>query len=230
MDRLRIPPFVIAAILLTIAVLVEIALAVVPATGATLSGPGPGRAIAYLALVDGLVLYTIGLIVLSLLIRGHTQGRIQGVATLVASLLVLSVSFTLVLEAIRLLSVMITLLQSVPFGTIKYFEKYADFDVKTARIILSLIMILKLCFAGLLALSQPRFLDNKGLVLIVITAFVANIIVAYLHGLVPSYLVSITDDIAAIVVAVLAAIWAVILLVGSIPAILRALRKKPAAR
>jgi hypothetical protein len=42
--------------------------------------------------------------------------------------------------------------------------------------------------------------------------------------------VSITDAVAAIVVGILAVIWALILLIGSIPAILRAIRPPSAPR
>lgn len=72
--------------------------------------------------------------------------------------------------------------------------------------------------------SHPRFLRHKSLVLLVLTALVANIVIAFLHGLVPIFLVCITDALGAIVVAVLAAIWALSLLIGSLPAIVKAVR------
>ncbi len=85
-------------------------------------------------------------------------------------------------------------------------------------------MIFKLAFAILLVFAHQRFLQNKGLVLIILTSLLATIIVSFLHGLVPRFLVSITDDIAAIVVAILAAIWALFFLIGSIPSIIKVLR------
>jgi hypothetical protein len=57
-----------------------------------------------------------------------------------------------------------------------------------------------------------------------LTSLLANIVVSFLHGLVPFVLVSILDAVAAIVVGVLAAIWALIKLIGSIPAIIFGLR------
>jgi len=50
------------------------------------------------------------------------------------------------------------------------------------------------------------------------------VVVTFLHGMVPGILVSITDDIAAIVLAIVAIIWAIVLLVGSIPAVVKAVR------
>jgi hypothetical protein len=68
--------------------------------------------------------------------------------------------------------------------------------------------MLKLAFAACLILAHQRFIQNKGLVLIILTSLAANIIVSFLNGLAPAPLVSITDGIAAIVVFVLVVLWA----------------------
>jgi hypothetical protein len=83
---------------------------------------------------------------------------------------------------------------------------------------------LKVAVVILLFLAQQRFVTVKGLVLLMLTSLLANIVVSFLHGLVPLFLVSILDAIAAIIVGVLAAIWALIKLIGSIPAILKGIR------
>jgi hypothetical protein len=119
---------------------------------------------------------------------------------------------------------MVTLLLAVPFGTIAYFATYADFEIAEARATLGVLMLLKVCVVILLVLAQQRFITVKGLVLLLLTSFLANIVVSFLHGLVPLFLVSILDAIAAIVVGVLAAIWALIKLIGSIPGIYKGLR------
>jgi len=82
-------------------------------------------------------------------------------------------------------------------------------------------MTLKIVFAICLVLAHQRFLQNKGLDLIIITSLVANLIIAFLHGLVPGFLVSITDTGAAIVVGVLAAIWTVVYLVGGVISVVK---------
>jgi hypothetical protein len=61
-------------------------------------------------------------------------------------------------------------------------------------------------------------------VLLIVTSLVANLIVTFLHGIVPLFLVSITDAIAAIVVAIIGIIWAIVLLIGAIVAIVKVLR------
>ena len=90
--------------------------------------------------------------------------------------------------------------------------------------LLSLLMFLKLVFAVFLLLAQPRFVQNKGLVLLTLTSLVCNIVAAFLQGIVPIILVSITDALAAIVFAIVAIVWAIVLLIGSIPGIVRALQ------
>jgi hypothetical protein len=57
-----------------------------------------------------------------------------------------------------------------------------------------------------------------------LTSLLANIVVSFLHGLMPMFLVSILDMVAAIVVGVLAAIWAIVKLFGSIPGVLKGIR------
>ena len=82
----------------------------------------------------------------------------------------------------------------------------------------------KIGFVVLLVMAHQRFLENKGLVLIILTSFLATIILSFFHGIVPRFLVSITDDIGALIISILAAIWALYYLIGAIPAIIKALR------
>jgi hypothetical protein len=152
------------------------------------------------------------------------QGRIQGIVTFVVALLTLLGAVAMIFAALGLLLLMVSLLLAIPFGTLVYMAKYAAFAKTPAAVTLSLIMSLKLGFAVFLVLAHQRFLENKGLVLIILTSFLATIILIFLHGIVPRFLVSITDDIGAIIIALLAAIWALFYLIGSIPAIIKALR------
>ena len=89
---------------------------------------------------------------------------------------------------------------------------------------LALLMLLKICFVVCLILANQAFLLSKPLVALIVTSFVATIIVSFLHGLPPGFLVSITDAVAAIVIGIIAVIWAIIVLVGAIGAIVRSLK------
>ena len=84
-------------------------------------------------------------------------------------------------------------------------------------------MTLKFGFIVCLILAHQRFLQNKGLVLIVLTSLLANLIIGFLHNFVPGPLVSITDAIGAIIVGILAVIWAIVLLIFSIISIIKAI-------
>jgi hypothetical protein len=184
----------------------------------------PGRGIPYLALIDGLLLFTVILMGASLLVPGRVQGRLQGIATLIVAILSLCGGIAIIFAAIAILLIMVALFLSVPFGTIAYLALYGFFDRAGASVALSLLMTLKIGFAICLVLAQQRFLQNRGLVLLIITSFIGNIIVSFLHGLVPIILVSITDTLAAIIVAIIAVIWALVLLIGSLNSILKTIQ------
>jgi len=184
----------------------------------------PGLAVPYLALIDGLVLFTVALMGVGLLIRERLHARLQGVATLLFSIFLILAAIGLILAAIVKLVVMVALFLAFPFGTIAYLIAYGFFNRPVAIAALGWLMMLKLGFAICLALAQQRFLQNRGLVLMIITSFLGNIVVSFLHGIVPGFLVSITDAIAAIVVGILAALWAIVFLVGSLISVVKALR------
>jgi hypothetical protein len=184
----------------------------------------PGRAISYLALVDGILLYTVGLMGLSLVIPQRAHGRAQGVATLIGSIVLIIVAFILGLIALIELLVMVTLFLAAPFGTIAYLAIWGFFPRGEAAAVLSLLMLLKLAAAVFLVLAQQAFLKQKGLVALVLTSLVCNVIVAFLHGFVPLVVVSIVDTLSALIIAIIAIIWGIILLIGSIPSVVSSIR------
>lgn len=183
-----------------------------------------GRGITYLALVDAVVLYTTGLFCLSLVLKKGIQGRIQGIVTLVGSIILIIVAFVLLIIAFIELMVMVSLFLAVPFGTLAYLALWGFFPVGDSALVLALLLFLKLVFGALLVLAQPRFLQNKGLVLLLVTTLACTVVLAFLHGFVPVVLVSIVDDVGALVFAIVAIVWGLVLLVGSIPSIWKAVR------
>jgi hypothetical protein len=183
-----------------------------------------GRGITYLALIDAVVLYTTGLFVLSLLVPKGVQGRVQGIVTLIGSIILILIALVLLIIAFVELLVMVTLFLAAPFGTIAYLVLWGFFPVGDAAALLALLLFLKLVFAALLILAQPRFLQNKGLVALLVTTLLCTVVLAFLHGFVPVILVSIVDDLGAVIFAIVAIIWGLVLLIGSIPAIWKAIR------
>lgn len=183
----------------------------------------PGLAIPYLALIDGILAYTILLIAVGLIVPDHLEGKLQGLITLILSFLLALGAIVLTLIAFFKLIVMVSLFFAPPFGTIAYLAVWGSFDTGGAAIVLAFVMLLKVAASIGLPIAHQRFLDNKGLVLLVLTSLVATIIVGFLHGLVPFPMVSITDALAAVIVGIIAIIWAVVVLVGAVVAVVEAL-------
>ena len=175
-----------------------------------------GLAVPALALLDGLILLTVVLMWMPLLITDRIHAKVQGVVTLFVSVSVLFVAIKTIFYAIASLTVMITLLTTPIFGTIGYLVVYGSFERGSAAIALSSLMILKIGFAISLVLAHQQFLQNKGLVLIVFSSLLATMVVSFLQGFPPLILVSITDAIAAIVVAISSVVWTLLFLRGSI--------------
>jgi hypothetical protein len=243
MGRLRVPFFVVALVAIGLVVLVELCAPLIvggrgvsadvqQAAGAGLpslpAGAAPtqpaGRGIPYLALIDLVALFTVGLMALGLLVPDRLHARLQGGVTLVAGAALVIVALGLLAAAVAALVTMVTLFFAAPFGTIGYLIVWGFFPRGDAAILLSLLMFLKLVFVVMLILAQPRFLQNKGLVALLATSLLANVVLAVLHGLVPVILVSITDDVGAIVFAAAGLVWGIVLVIGSVPAIVNALR------
>jgi hypothetical protein len=226
LDSMRKPFFIVSLIAIFLAVFVEVgSLAVLgheSATSANAFKVTPtGKAIPAMAFLDGLIFFASLLIGIALLIPERVQSKVQGIVTLVFSILLLLGCIVVIFADIALLILMVSLLMSVPFGTIAYFAMWADFHTGRAQAALGMIMTLKIIFGVCLVLAHQRFLQNKGFVLIIITSFVCNLIVGFLYALVPGFLVSITDDIGAIIVCILAIIWAVVYLIGGIVSVIK---------
>ena len=241
METLRKPFFFVALAAMVLVVLIEVGTRLLLGgqdVGADLAGQAgnlgvdvpatantpPGLGVGYLALVDAALLFTVGLMGVGLVLPQRLHGRVQGIATFVFAIVLIIVGIALLLVAIGLLILMVTLLFAFPFGTIAYLIGWGFFPRGQTTALLGLVLFLKLVFGGFLLAAQPRFIANKGLVLLTLTSLVCTIVVTFLQGIVPGILVSITDAIAAIVLAVVAIVWAVVLLIGSIPGIVRAAR------
>lgn len=222
LDELRKPFFILALVLIAIAVLAEGAAKLLGVQSASLPAPASGFGVPAMLLLDTLLMLTVTLMGLSLLIPERVQGRLQGLVTLIVSLLVLIAAVVLLFSSIQLLTLMVSLLLALPFGTIAYLAAWGDFDRAGAAAVLGLVLLLKLGFAICLVVAQQRFIENKGLVLLIATSLVAVLLLGFLHGFVPGILVSITDTVGALVIAIVTLVWAVIFLIGSVISVVKA--------
>jgi len=244
---LRVPLFVIAVVAAALVVATELALSfavggapvstfggsaagdalgVPPDLGANLAEAQspPGAGIRYLALVDGLLLFTVLLLGSSMLLSQRVYARYQGAVTFVVSLLWVVLSLVLALVALAKLLLMVGLLLAVPFGTIAYLVVWGWFPVGTSAVLLGLMLFLKVVVVVCLVLAQPRFLAVKGLMALIAASVVLQLVLGLIQGFLPRVLVSIGDDLWALVTAVVALVWAVVMLVTSVPAIVNAIR------
>jgi hypothetical protein len=184
----------------------------------------PGLAIRYLALLDGIVVLTVGFMVTGLYFPESVHARFQAVASCFGSCFLIFLSIIFIILAVLLLFLMVGLFLAAPFGTIAYLVIFGSFDTSGAAVTLGLLMLLKLGFVACLVAANQAFILVKPLVALIVTSLVANIIVSFLHGFPPGFLVSITDSIAAIVIGIIAVVWGIVVLVGALTAIVRSLK------
>jgi len=216
--ELRKVPLIIALALVVVCVLLELS-----AIAFLQTGDAPGLGIPYLALVDGILAYSLALMVLALVLPENVQAKLQGIVSVILMFFLALATIVLIFVALANLLLMVGLFFAVPFGTAAYIVTWGSFPKAAAAVILSLLMLLKIGASICLPIAHQRFLNDKGLILLVLTSFLATIIVSFLHGIVPGQLVSITDALAAIIVGILALIWAIVVLIGSIIAVFYAL-------
>lgn len=221
--ELRLPFFIAAFICLLLALLVELA-AAQAFTGIFFGEKEtPGYAINALALIDGIILYNLIWMLLSVVVPRAITGRAQGCITLVLSFFGCLGTIALIIAAFTLLMLMLALLVAVPFGTIAYLAAWGHFARGAAAATLALVMLLKIAFLILAVLAHQRFLQNKGLMLLVILSMALTWVIGFVHALLPLFLVSIGDQLLALVICVIAAIWLLMLLVASIIATIKAI-------
>lgn len=184
----------------------------------------PGVAIPMLAIVDGMLLLSVVGLALALFIPHRVHGRVVPPITLIVSLLTIIAGIVLVIVCLVLLFLMTGLFLAPPFGTIAYLARWGYFPRGPAQATLAVLLLCKLIFAGFIIAASPRLLKQKGFMAMVATSFVAQLLVGFLHALLPMPLVSILDVLAAIIVAIIGIVWAIIILIGSLIGTIRILR------
>jgi hypothetical protein len=246
-EAIRKPFFIAAVVVFTIAVLAEIGMSLLlggtavepvsPGDAAKLGVPldvflntqkadadPPGAGIGFLAFLDGLLLFTVVMLGLSLMMELRLYGRIQGIVTLIVTFLWVVAAFFAAMLAMTKLFLMFGLFVAAPFGTLAYLALWGSFPTGQAAAILGLLLLLKGVFVVLLILSQPKFLKITGLVVLLVLSVLLQLVLGLIHGFLPGPLVSIGDQFWALVTVVVALVWALIMLILSIPAIINALR------
>ena len=140
------------------------------------------------------------------------------------TLLWISGSLVLAGVALATLLLMIGLFVAIPFGTIAYLVVWGFFPVRDTAVVLALLLSLKLLFIGALVAAQPGFLKVKGLVLLVMLSLVLQLGLGLVQQLLPGVVVSIGDEFWALITTVFAVVWAIVMAVGTIPAMVNAVQ------
>lgn len=174
----------------------------------------PGLAIASLLALDFLLMTTVVLFALPLLVAPRLLAMMQGCLGMILGVVAILLALVTLVQALVGIVLMFGLLLAIPFGTIAYMVLYADFEIGRAAAILSLLMTLKIVLAVAIVVAHERFLVNLGFVALVGTSFLAMILISLLHNFPPTFLVSITDSVAALIVCILAILWGIVYLVG----------------
>ncbi len=168
-----------------------------------------GFGVEALQYVDVYLLFTMAIMSLGLILGERIHAKVQGVITLIVAIIIIIVAIIKIFIILAKLLIMVGLLLAIPFGTLAYLIIYGDFDTSAAYAVMALLFVLKVVFGALLLLAHQDFLKNIGLIVYTLLAFVGMIVVSFLYAIVPGFLVSITDAIAGIVLAIIGIILAI---------------------
>lgn len=187
-------------------------------------GEPPGRGLNYLALVDVALLFLIAQYTLAQMGIDRLQGRLVGIVTFISSLMLLLTSIVLLLIAIVEVMIMTGLFLAFPFGTIAYLGIWGGFPRSTAGAVLTTLVMVEAVGLFMLVLAHASFVRQRGLLIMAGVSLGLKLLLGFLHAVVPRPLVAITDDVGAIISAIVAIIVAIMFLVFSIPSVVKALR------
>ena len=221
--ELRVPFFVAACICVLLALLIELAAAQALTSLFAGDTETPGHAIQALALIDGILLYSLIWMLLSVVAPRSVTGRAQGCVTLIVSFFGCLGTIVAIYVAFALLMLMLALLVAVPFGTIAYLAIWGHFDRGAASATLALSMLLKIAFLVLAVIAHQRFLQNKGLLVLTGLSLGLTWVIGFVHALLPIFLVSIGDQLMALVICIVAAVWLLLLLIAAVIATIKAI-------
>ncbi|MFH8251399.1 hypothetical protein ACH3VR_13585 [Microbacterium sp. B2969] len=184
----------------------------------------PGLSIPYLALPLGLLLIVLALMVLPLLIGARPVPLIGGIVSVLGGLVAVIAGIIMAIIAFVLLITMVSLFLAAPFGTLAYLAIFGFFDIWASAALLGVLMFLQLAAIVFLLVAQQSMLGNKRLVFFLLLCVLLTFVVMILHSIVPIILVSITDALGAIIIALVGAIWGLLMLIGGIIALVKQLQ------
>ncbi len=187
------------------------------------AGDPPGLGIPNLALPIGLLLCVLVLMVLATLIGHRATSIVNVVVNIVGGLVGIVVGFIAAIVAFTMLLMLVALFLAAPFGTLAYLAAFGFFDVDASSAALVAILVFLIVGAVFLVVAQQRVLTSKRLMFFVFLVLGLTLVTLILHTIVPGFLVSITDALAALITAIVAVIWGIAMLIGGIIALIKQL-------
>jgi hypothetical protein len=184
----------------------------------------PGLGIPYLALTNGLLLVILTLMVLPLVIGARWTPLVGGIVSLIGGFVAVIAGIIMAIVAFVALMIMVSLFLAVPFGTLAYLAIFGFFDIWGAGTALALIMFFQLAAIVFLIVAQQSMLGNKRLVFFLLLAVLLTLLMMILHAIVPIILVSITDALGALIIAIVGVIWGLLMLIGGIISLVKQLQ------
>jgi len=148
--------------------------------------------------------------------RAGGARRGGGLGSFLLSLAILLVSIAVAVVAIARLRYLVALYLSPPLGTLSYLLLYGSFRRGAALLTLTALMVLKVAACLLVWRAFPRAAAKRGLGGLALTSVAATVVTTACYALAPTSLGTIVDALAAAVVAVVALLWAGVIVSGSV--------------
>jgi hypothetical protein len=225
MRAMRTPFFILALMVLLAAFALEIGsnwILLNPSQSAASSNVQSQLGIPSLALFDASFVWTLVLMLLGIVLDRALVGRIQGILTLIFSIVIIILGIKTLITSFVLFLIMFALLSSV-FGWIVYIPIFGFFDTTDAATVLATITFFKLACVVLLVIAQQDYLKSTRFIILVLLSLLLDLLLSFLQGFPPGVLVSVTDAIGAIVISIVAIVYALVQAIFAIVAIVRAL-------
>lgn len=225
MDATRTGLFCLGLFAFAMAILGELALgSVLGSLAVAGADSAPGLGIRMLGLIDLALGWTLALMAVEIIRPVGPLAKLQGFVTLVLSIFGILAGLLLIFATLSLLTLMVSLLLAFPFGTAVYMAAWGTFPAGTAQAVLALLMTFKLTGIALFMVATPALLKNKGLLLLLGLSVGLTFLTGLLIGFVPGVVAAIADVVGALISAISGTIWMVVLLIGAVGSILRAIR------
>ena len=168
------------------------------------------------ALLDGLLLVAAVAVAAPRLVRGPALARAAPLTSFLLSLAILLGGIVVVVKDIARLRALLALYLSPPFGTLSYLLLYGSSPRRGALAVLAGLMILKLAAAASFFLAFPRASSDRGVVALALTSVAATAAAALAYATSSSARAPISDALAAAVIALVAIVWAGMILSGTV--------------